>query len=221
MVVPLLDAREQAVREAAAAERRRMERDLHDGVQQHLVALRLRIGLLDARLADGPGEVREALEDILTQVELAIDEVRRVGRGECARVLGREGLRGALRDATACAGAVVHLEGVTTERMPAPAEQALYFTIREAVCNAMKHGEQTAPITVTARVLGATAVFEVSDVADPHAPEIPASVPRTIAERAAALGGTAQAFSSSSGGRRVLGSLPLTGRKGDARHGHC
>lgn len=197
------------LRTASAEERARMERDLHDGVQQHLVAMRMRLGMLEGQLDDGPAEVRDGLDDLIIQTEVALDELRALSRGEHLGVLSREGLHVALRGVAERTGRDVRLAGVTGERMPPVVEEALYFTCREALQNAMKHGDDTAPIIITAHTEGTDAVFEVSDVGDVRAPEVAAATARTIAERIAALGGSVNTFASAAGGRRITGRIPL------------
>lgn len=196
--------------QATADERARMERDLHDGVQQHLVAMRMRLGLLEAQMQGNDRTVREGLEDLITQSEVALDELRALARGQYAGTLARTGLRPALEQVAARSGRDVRLAGVSGERLPTAIEEAIYFSCREALQNAMKHGSGDAPIIITARADGTDAVFEISDVGDARAPQAPATPPRTVAERVRELGGDVTAFSSAAGGRRVSGRIPLT-----------
>lgn len=201
---------------ASTTERARMERDLHDGLQQHLVAMRMRLGLLEAQIDENPGEARDGLDDLIVQTEVALTELRLLARGEHMGLLAKEGLRRSLESVAASTGADVRLAGVTAERMPRAVEEAIYFTCREAMQNAMKHGDAGAPIIVTARMEGTEAVFEISDIGDVRAPEVPAPTPRTIAERAAGLGGTVETFACAAGGRRITGRVPLTGTPTEA-----
>lgn len=200
----------EGLRTASATERARIERDLHDGVQQHLVAMRMRLALLEAEVAGGTDAVRDRLDDLIVDSERALEEMRALARGERREHLRRVGLRGALEEAADTSGLDVRLAGVTTERLPEPVEEALYFACREALQNSMKHGVGGAPVIVSVQSEGADVLFEVSDIRDTRVPEVPADTPRTIAERVQALGGTTQCFSSASGGRRITGRLPLS-----------
>ena len=200
----------EGLRTASAAERARIERDLHDGVQQHLVAMRMRLALLEAEMAGGTDAARDRLDDLIVDSERALEEMRALARGERREHLRRVGLRGALEEAAGMSGLDVRLAGVTTERLPEPVEEALYFACREALQNSMKHGAGSTPVIVSVQSEGADVLFEVSDIRDTRVPEVPADTPRTIAERVQALGGTTQCFSSASGGRRITGRLPLS-----------
>jgi len=209
----------ETVEAASAAERARIERDLHDGLQQHLVAMRMRMSVLEASMQSGDAAAAGGLDDLILDTERALEELRALARGERRAVLHRQGLRGALEDAAATTGLDVRLSGVTTERLPAPVEEALYFACREALQNAMKHGSADAPVIVSVQSEGADVLFEVSDIKDTRVPEAPADTPRTIAERIMALGGTTRTFASASGGRRVTGRMPL--RAASREHGHA
>lgn len=195
------------LRTVSRAERARLERDLHDGAQQHLVALRLRLSVLEARLADSPDDVREGIDQLVEQAEVALDELRLLARGAHRGEVARMGLRGALEQAASGADVGLDASGVTTERMPPEVEEALYFAAREALQNTMKHGRaQRLVITVQPDPEGMA--FEFSDVADVAAPCVPTDVPRTIAERISAVGGSVHALSSAGGGRRIAGHVP-------------
>lgn len=196
----------QRLQSASDTARQRLERDLHDGAQQNLVALRLRLGLLEARLADGPEDVRDDLDQLVEQAEVALDELRMLAHGTHRDDLARLGLRGALDHCASRAGAEVRLEGVTSRRLPPAVEEALYFAAREAIQNTTKHG-RGAVLAVTVVPDGADVAFEFTDVADPAAPEAPGDVPRTIATRIADIGGVVNAASSACGGRRITGRI--------------
>jgi len=204
---------------ASATERARLERDLHDGVQQHLVAMRMRLGMLEAQMEGGDRGLRDGLDGLIMQTEIALDELRALARGEHAGRLESTGLRGALEEVAARSDRDVRLAGVTTERLPAPIEEAVYFSCREALQNSMKHGATDSPLIITARAEGVDVVFEISDVVDSRAPYAPVDAPRTIAERAAGLGGEVTAQASASGGWRVVGRIPLVPAHKEASRG--
>lgn len=200
-------ASRERLRTASADERARLERDLHDGAQQHLVALRIRLGLLEAHLADSPDEVREDLDELIEQAEVALDELRLVARGSHREELARRGLRGALERAAAGTGIPVDLTGVTDVPLPQPAQEALYFCAREALQNAIKHGPG-ARLGVTVRADGDGITFVLDDTAGNGGDGKPCPVPRTIAERITGLGGTVEARTSTGGGRWISGHIP-------------
>lgn len=204
------------LQEASDAARHRLERDLHDGAQQNLVALRLRLGLLEARLADGPEDVREDLDQLVEQAEVALDELRMLAHGTHRDDLARLGLRGALGHCASRAGAPVRLDGVTGQRLPAAVEEALYFAAREAIQNTTKHG-RGAVLAITVSPDGPDIAFEFSDVADPAAPEARGDAPRTIATRIGDIGGSVTALSSACGGRRITGRIPGAMPRADDR----
>ena len=208
----------EGLRSASAAERARIERDLHDGVQQHLVAMRMRLALLESEMAEDTDAARDRLDDLIVDTERALEELRSLARGERREHLRRVGLRQALAEVAATSGLDVRLSGVTTERLPGPVEEALYFACREALQNSMKHGADGAPLIVSVQSEGADVLFEVSDIRDTRVPEAPTDTPRTIAERVQALGGSTQCFSSASGGRRITGRLPLSPAVREADH---
>lgn len=195
------------LRTASHAERARLERDLHDGAQQHLVALRMRLGLLEARLADSPEDVREGIDQLVEQAEVALDELRLVAHGAHRGEIARMGLRRALERAASGAGVELDAAGVTDERMAPHVEEALYFAAREALQNTMKHGEARC-LVVGVHPDDAGMAFEFSDVTDAGAPCVPIEVPRTIGERIAAVGGSVDALASAGGGRRIMGHVP-------------
>lgn len=195
------------LRTVSSAERARLERDLHDGAQQHLVALRMRLGLLEARLADSPEDVREGIDQLVEQAEVALDELRLLAHGTHRGEIARLGLRGALERAASGAGVNLDATGVTDERMAPDVEEALYFAAREALQNAMKHGSGR-HLVITVQPGHAGMAFEFSDIVDAAAPCVASDVPRTIAERIAAVGGSVEALSSAGGGRCIAGHVP-------------
>lgn len=195
------------LRTVSHAERARLERDLHDGAQQHLVALRMRLGLLEARLADGPEDIRDDLDDLVEQAEVALDELRMLARGTHRDELARLGLRGALERAAAGAGVQVDLAGVTDTPMPPAALEAIYFCAREALQNTLKHGPG-AQMVVTVSTDGHGVDFALDDMPDHAGIEAPCPVPRTIAERIADAGGSVTARASTGGGRCITGHIP-------------
>ncbi|MGG2461592.1 sensor histidine kinase [Streptomyces sp. RGM 3693] len=128
---------------AHGAELRRIERDLHDGAQAHLVALSLRLGLARRMYDADPQAARALLDDAQDQAEEALTELRHVVRGIHPPILTDRGLAGAVRALAAGSGLTVEVrESGRTQapRAPAAVEAAAYFVVAEALTNAAKHG---------------------------------------------------------------------------------
>jgi signal transduction histidine kinase len=129
---------------AHGAELRRIERDLHDGTQAHLVALSMRVGLARRASEKDPGAARKLLDDAQDQAEAALTELRHVVRGIHPPILTDRGLVGAVRALAAGSGLEVEVradgvEGAGVPRAPAAVETAAYFVVAEALTNAAKH----------------------------------------------------------------------------------
>jgi signal transduction histidine kinase len=121
------------------AERRRLERDLHDGAQQHLVALTVNLRLAQTISGRSPERAAHLLAEQADAARVAIDTLTSLSRGIYPPLLGAEGLVSALRSAAASSSIPVTVDSTTTERPPAAVEAALYFCCMESVQNAAKH----------------------------------------------------------------------------------
>ena len=138
--------------QAADAARRKIERDLHDGAQQRLVALALSLGVLAKRAEPATGA---AIRTCAEELQLALAELRELARGIHPVVLTEHGLEAALRALAGRTPVPVDLEIGLDERLPASHEAALYFVAAEAVTNVVKYAHASAiPLgtTVCARV---------------------------------------------------------------------
>ncbi|MDG9724364.1 sensor histidine kinase [Streptomyces sp. DH41] len=128
---------------AHEAELRRIERDLHDGAQAHLVALSMRLGLARRAYDHQPETARRLLDEAQDQAEKALTELRHVVRGVHPPILSDRGLVGAVRALAAGSGldVVVDVDGLADDgpRAPAAVEAAAYFAVAEALTNAAKH----------------------------------------------------------------------------------
>jgi signal transduction histidine kinase len=135
---------------AADAERRRIERDLHDGAQQRLVSLAMNLGMARERFADAPEPVRRAITDAHDEAVLALSELREFIRGLHPAVLNDRGLDAALSGLAARAPLPVRLR-VDVSRPASPSVEAVaYFIVSEALTNVAKHAQATqAEVTVT------------------------------------------------------------------------
>ena len=148
--------------EAVDKQRERLERDLHDGVQQRLVALRIRLAIA-GELATGDPRLRRVLSEIGEGLDEAIDELREVARGIHPQVLTEFGLVAALAQVARAAAGPVDLASAGLSRYPAELESAIYYCCREAIQNASKHGGPSVNISILLREEADGVRFEVSD----------------------------------------------------------
>jgi signal transduction histidine kinase len=136
--------------ETQDAERSRLERDLHDGAQQHLVALTVNLRLAHTIVGRSPKRAAAVLSEQAVRAHVAIETLSTLSRGIYPRQLADEGLGAALRAAVAGGAVPVTIDTDALERrLPAPVEAALYFCCMEAVQNAAKHSGAS---TVTVRL---------------------------------------------------------------------
>ena len=133
---------------SADKERRRIERDLHDGAQQSLVALRIRLDLASQLLARNPERSEQLLKDLAEEVDAALEDVRSLARGVYPSVLADRGLSDALRSAALRNPVPTTLAMDGVGRFGAEVEAATYFCCLEAMQNAMKHGGDVHEIAV-------------------------------------------------------------------------
>jgi signal transduction histidine kinase len=146
--------------DAFETERRRIERDLHDGVQQRLVALTMTLGRAELDVPDGAGLV--AVQDAHRQAEEALAELRSTIRGIHPRVLVDHGLAAAVHELADRSGVPVAVDIRLDERLPAPVEQAAYFVASEALTNVARHA-RAGRAGVHAWLRGETFVLTVED----------------------------------------------------------
>ena len=125
--------------EASDTERRRIERNLHDGAQQRLVALSLGLRVAQGTLRVRPQEADELLEESLQELAQAITELRELAQGIHPAVLTERGLGSALEVLAARAPLAVELDVSLPEGLPEPVETATYYTVSEALANVVKH----------------------------------------------------------------------------------
>jgi len=125
--------------DAAAAELQRIERDLHDGAQARLVALALDLGMAEERFDRDPEGARELVEKARGEARLAMGELRDLARGIRPALLSERGLSEAIGALAARTSLPTTVEVDLDGRLPAPVELAAYFTVAEALTNAVKH----------------------------------------------------------------------------------
>jgi signal transduction histidine kinase len=207
----LLASRRRLV-EAQDAERRRIERNLHDGAQQQLIALAIQLGLL-AESADDPDLIRQAIPDLKAQLSTALDDLRALARGIYPPLLAEQGLVMALRTQAARSPVPVVLEADQIGRYSQDAESTVYFCTLEALQNVAKHARALA---VTVRLSGSAGTLEFS-VSDDGA-GFPAAATRRgsglqgMSDRLAAHGGTLTVTSQPGHGTTITGRLPTSER---------
>jgi signal transduction histidine kinase len=126
-----------------AAELRRIERDLHDGVQARLVSLGMSLGMADELVGDNPGAAKELLAEAQLSTSQALAELREVVRGIHPPVLADRGLDGAVRALALASPLPTDVEIAIPGRLPAPVESAAYFAVAEMLANVIKHGQAT------------------------------------------------------------------------------
>jgi len=193
--------------QAADAERRRLERNLHDGAQQRLVSLLLMLRLIERQLA-GNDELAERMVLAGAELATALEELRELAQGLHPAVLTTHGLGPAL-EAIAARSTVPMQLSVELDRRPAePAEAAAYYLVAEAVTNAQKHARAT-QICVGVRTSGDVLEIEVVDDGVGGIDSSRGSGLVGLADRVEALGGSFEATSPAAGGTRIAARLPL------------
>ena len=194
------------VLDAELSERRRIERDLHDGAQQRFVSLSMTLALLDRGLA-GAGAERRLLASAREQLDLGLGELLELARGIHPALLTERGLAPAIEAMAARAPLEVRVLEVPRERLPAQVETAAYFIVSESLTNAAKHASAAAATVRIGRVNG-TAVVEVSDDGVGGADPTRGSGLRGLVDRLAALDGALEVESPAGGGTRVQARIP-------------
>jgi signal transduction histidine kinase len=124
---------------ATETERRRLERDLHDGTQQRLVSIAMSLGLLDSRLPADAFAAKPIVQEARQALTLALEELREFTQGIYPALLTERGLAAALDDLCRRAGLPTQLDLSLAGRFPVPVETAAYFLVSEALTNAVKH----------------------------------------------------------------------------------
>ncbi len=173
---------------ATDAERRRIERDLHDGTQQRLVSIAMSLGLLESKLPGGEAEARPLLRETRDALALALEELRELTHGINPPLLVERGLAAALDELCRRAALPTHLRLEVDRRLPDQVETAAYFMASEALTNAAKHSHAS-EVRVAASCAGATLTVEVADDGIGGAGTAGGSGLRGLADRVEALGG--------------------------------
>jgi signal transduction histidine kinase len=191
-------------------ERQRIERNLHDGAQQQLVALSVQLGLLDG-VADDPGEVRELTGQLRSGVRAALDDLRALAHGIYPPVLADQGLRAALQVQADRAPMPVLVDADGIGRFSRDAETTLYFCILEALQNVAKYA-QASLTTVTLNQVAGRLEFSVADDGAGFNPAAAAHGTglQGMADRLSAAGGQLGIASAPGRGTTISGTVPVT-----------
>jgi signal transduction histidine kinase len=194
--------------EVSMFERRRLERDLHDGAQQRLVALSLQLGLAQRRLQDGDGTAAASMLDAARdELARALEELRELARGIHPAVLTDRGLEAALEALAERTPLPVSLDQMPAERLPAPVEAAAYFVVAEALTNVARYAKASSAEVRIARNSG-YAVVEVRDDGVGGADPATGTGLRGLADRLAALDGRLEVHSPPGEGTTVRAEVP-------------
>ena len=196
------------VRQELLVERRQLERNLHDGAQQRLVALALQLQVVQARLDQDPSSAADLLAAAREELSVAIEELRELARGLHPAILTERGLRAALADLVRRSPMPVRLEAPLGSRLPEHVETGAYYLVAEALTNVAKHADATSA-WVTLSLNGERARVEIRDDGTGGAAVRPGGGLHGLAERLEALGGEVQVDSAAGAGTTITGVIPL------------
>ena len=191
---------------AEQKERQRLERNLHDGAQQRLVALSLELGLLEEQLASDP-KARDRVGVARNTIALSLAELRDIARGIHPAVVSAHGLAVALEELAANAPVRVSLQIDLDDRVAEPLEVAAYYLVCESLANIAKHAQARSAIITVGRD-GRWLVVEVSDDGIGGADSERGTGLRGLADRVEALGGRLRVWSPVEAGTRVRAEFP-------------
>ena len=193
---------------AADAERRRIERDLHDGAQQRMVAVAVTLGLAQSQLESNPASAAQLIQQARDEAQLAVKELRELARGIHPALLSDRGLAAALDALAARAPVPVEVTGVPEEPLPRPVEAAVYFVTAEALTNVAKYA-QAECAAVNLAVADGCVHLEISDDGVGGADTTGGTGLSGLCDRVEALDGTIAIESPPGGGTAVRVQIPL------------
>jgi len=203
--------------EASDAERRRLERDLHDGAQQRFVTLSIGLRVLRSKLGhDVEPEVAQGVDAAVEELRAGISELRELARGIHPAVLSGEGLAGAFSALAERSPVPTTIVSVPSGRLAPAVETSAYFVVSEALANVGKHASATSA-SIAAKVERDTLVVQVGDDGVGGADSSKGSGLRGLSDRLTALGGTLAITSRPSGGTVVTATIPV--QQGDGLAG--
>jgi signal transduction histidine kinase len=194
---------------AADLVRQRIERDLHDGAQQRLVSLALRLRDAQAEVPPGLGELSAKLGNAVTSANDALGEVQEIARGIHPAVLASGGLRPALRALARRSTVPVRVDVLAEQRMPEHVEVSAYYVVTEALTNAAKHARASA-VSIRVEVAGEVLRVVVTDDGAGGAVVGGGTGLVGLKDRVEALGGRLRLDSPGGGGTSLTAELPIT-----------
>ena len=194
--------------QAADAERRRLERNLHDGAQQRLVSLSLALRLAEARIETHPDSAKKILAEAQQELAQALAELRELARGIHPAILTDRGLAAAVEALAARAPLPVEVAAMPDERLPDPVEAAAYYVVAEGLTNVAKYADASF-VRVTVERRNGIASVEVADDGIGGADPLAGTGLRGLADRIEALGGRLEVDSPASGGTRLRAHMPV------------
>jgi signal transduction histidine kinase len=198
--------------EAADEARRRIERDLHDGAQQELLALALELRVLRSRVGDT--EARPLVDGLARRLEIALGELRELARGIHPAILTQSGLAAAVGALGERATVPVEVDVAVDQRLPAPVEAAAYFLVAEALTNVTRYAKATGA-QVAIALEGDDVRVAVTDDGVGGVDLASGSGLRGLKDRLATVDGTLEIDSPPGGGTRVVGRIPCNGAERD------
>jgi signal transduction histidine kinase len=193
--------------EATDAERRRIERDLHDGTQQRLVSIAMSLGLLESKLPPGATAAQPLVRETREALALALEELRELTHGINPPLLTERGLAAALDELCRRAALPTHLDMTLDRRLADQVETAAYFMASEALTNAAKHSHAR-EVRVSGSYDGQTLTVEVADDGIGGATPAGGSGLRGLADRVEALGGALTVSSPPGRGTTLRAEIP-------------
>jgi signal transduction histidine kinase len=209
------DAREELSRSrarlvaASDTERRRLERNLHDGPQQRLVTLAVTLRLAESRLETDPEAVHDLIVDARDELDQALEELREIARGLHPGVLTARGLAPALESLAARLPIPVRLSVESEGRCVEAVEVAAYYVVAEALANAIRYSEADS-VDVEIAIEDGTLSVEVADAGRGGADPAAGTGLRGLADRVETLGGRLEIESPVGAGTRVRATLPTS-----------
>jgi signal transduction histidine kinase len=188
-------------------ERRRLERDLHDGAQQRLVSMALNLRLTRAKLREDPDAAEELLSGASEELDEALGELRELARGIHPAVLSDRGLATALENLASRAPVPVELAGLPGERFPEAIELAAYYVVSEALTNVAKYAAASHATVDLARENGRLVVQVSDDGVGGADPENGTGL-RGLADRLAVIEGRLDVDSERGRGTTIIARIP-------------
>jgi signal transduction histidine kinase len=194
--------------EAGDAERRRLERNLHDGAQQRLVSVAVDLRVVSALLEKDPAAAARLLSGAQEQLAQGLDELRELARGIHPAVLTDRGLGPALESLALRAPVPVEIDKLPDERLSPPVEAAAYYLVAEAITNVAKYAHASHATVFVARSNGSATVVVADDGVGGADAALGTGL-RGLADRIEALGGRLDVDSPQAGGTRLSAQIPL------------